>query len=339
MDVVIGDKQLSIPKIQFVETLPSGANSIVYKGFDTLLDRVVVVKFWVKTRENDTRDKILQASKEAKKLAKLEHQNIVKVYYGDIQHDVFFIVMEYVPGVTLKEYLVNNNDLRCRKLLWKNIFDAVTYSHSKDVYHGDLHDRNVLVSGDEAKIIDFGTSLFAPTRSTARRRESDCLTSIFKRLFSDIVTPIIPDTSSLKETPEILIYVYDTLLALSKEFEDLQHLLKEKEKVDITTYSIQSSISSIAYHLSMTPFFDIQEVVDKLQELEPNENFVLSFLIYYIQTLELRHERNRRISAFKHIDGYAASDYFPIVKDLEEKARAEMRTRLSNGYDDLMTYF
>jgi hypothetical protein len=52
VDVKIGDKQLSIPTIQFVEMLPSGANSIVYKGFDTMLDRLVVVKFWVKTREN-----------------------------------------------------------------------------------------------------------------------------------------------------------------------------------------------------------------------------------------------------------------------------------------------
>lgn len=338
MDATIGDKELSIPNIQFVETLPSGANSIVYKGFDTILDRIVVVKFWVKTRENDTRDKILQASEEAKKLAKLEHQNIVKVYYGDIQKDTFFMVMEYVPGVTLKEYLLDNNDLRLRKLLWKNIYGAVTYSHSKSVYHGDLHDRNVLISNGEAKIIDFGTSLFAASKTSARRRESACLTSIFKRLFPDIDPPISPNISSLVETPEILIYLYDTLLELTDGFVNLERHLKN-EAGDITAHSVQSTISGIGHHLSMTPFFEIEEVVNKLRALEPNHNLLLQFLIYYIQMLELRHERNRRSSTFKHIDGYAASDYFPIVKELEEKARAEMRTRLANGYDDLLTFF
>lgn len=78
--------------------------------------------------------------------------------------------MEYVNGQTLKSYLESRHpSLHTRYKIMNDIVKALRIAHSKDIYHGDLHDRNILISNcGEIKVLDFGTSLGKKEYSMSR---------------------------------------------------------------------------------------------------------------------------------------------------------------------------
>ncbi len=93
---------------------------------------------------------------EAEVLKKLNHPNIVRLIdHFDLGFPV--LVLEYVRGVTLKDYVTRPMTLDEVKPILEKVFDAVEYLHSRGVVHGDLNPRNVMV-GDDVKLIDFSTA-------------------------------------------------------------------------------------------------------------------------------------------------------------------------------------
>jgi serine/threonine-protein kinase len=148
----------TIGKYRILSSLGSGGFGAVYLAEDTWIHKKVALK--VPHRQNIDFSELLR---EPRLLASLSHPNIVTLLTAEKQENVFFIVMEYVPGETLEAIieregaidLVPALDLTCQ------ICNALDHAHSQNVLHRDLRPANVLVSDSGVvKVADFGTSRF-----------------------------------------------------------------------------------------------------------------------------------------------------------------------------------
>jgi serine/threonine protein kinase len=148
----------NIGKYRIVAPLGSGGFGSVYLAEDTWIDKKVALK--VPHRQNLDFGELL---KEPRLLASLNHPNVVTVLTAERQDNVFFIVMEYVPGDTLETIIEREGALDLSRVLdyTCQICNAVDHAHRHGVIHRDLRPGNVLVSEQGlAKVADFGTSRF-----------------------------------------------------------------------------------------------------------------------------------------------------------------------------------
>jgi eukaryotic-like serine/threonine-protein kinase len=148
----------SLGKYKIISPLGSGGFGSVYLAEDTWIHKRVAIK--VPHRQNLDFGELL---KEPRLLASLSHPNIVAIITAEKQENLFFIVMEYVPGETLEHIIGVNGPLDLGRALDVacQICNAVDYAHRQGVIHRDLRPANVLVSETQvAKVADFGTSRF-----------------------------------------------------------------------------------------------------------------------------------------------------------------------------------
>ncbi len=151
-------------KYQVKELLGRGAMAEVYRAFQPNLEREVAIKV-IHTHLAKTPQFVERFRTEAKIIAALRHPGIVQVFDFDIEDDLFYMVMEYVPGESLKDYLAARRAAGQQILLSKALalframVEAVAYAHQKGVVHRDLKPANVLLTADEQPILaDFGLS-------------------------------------------------------------------------------------------------------------------------------------------------------------------------------------
>jgi eukaryotic-like serine/threonine-protein kinase len=148
----------TIGKYRILAPLGSGGFGAVYLAEDTWIDKKVALK--VPHRQNLDFGELL---KEPRLLASLNHPNVVTVLTAERQDNVFFIVMEYVPGDTLESIIEREGALDLARVLdyTCQICNAVDHAHRHGVIHRDLRPGNVLVSEQGlVKVADFGTSRF-----------------------------------------------------------------------------------------------------------------------------------------------------------------------------------
>ena len=161
MDKYVG-KRLD-GRYEIREILGEGGMARVYKAFDNQENRLVAIK--ILKDEFLSNDEFLRRFKnESKAIAMLSHQNIVNVYdvsFGDL---IQYIVMEYIEGITLKEFIENEGSLR-----WKDavhftiqILKALQHAHDKGIVHRDVKPQNIMVLADGTiKVTDFGIARFS----------------------------------------------------------------------------------------------------------------------------------------------------------------------------------
>lgn len=148
----------TLGKYRIIEPLGSGGFGTVYLAEDTWIDKRVAIK--VPHRQGLDFGELLR---EPRLLASLNHPNIVTVITAEKQDNVFFIVMEYVPGDTLETIIANRGALELPLALdyTCQIANAVEHAHKQGVIHRDLRPANVFVTEKGLlKVGDFGTSRF-----------------------------------------------------------------------------------------------------------------------------------------------------------------------------------
>ena len=154
-------------RYQLEELIGNGGMAEVYKAQDKLLDRTVAVKI-LHTSYNDDADFIARFQREAKAAACMAHANIVNIYDVGIDGNDHYIVMEYVPGATLKAKIQAEAPLDIQTVvsIAKDIADGLAHAHSNNIVHCDIKPHNILMTADNhAKIADFGIAR-AVTEST-----------------------------------------------------------------------------------------------------------------------------------------------------------------------------
>jgi len=155
----------AVGKYTLNEVMGQGGWSIVYRGQHASLHFPVAVKMLKHDMAMDV-DFSRKLQNEAKIIAGLNHENIVKVY--DIEHlyRTVFIVMEYLDGMALDEMLDRLPRLEFRRMLdlFLQVCNGLSYAHGKGIIHQDIKPANIFVQENEvAKILDFG--LACPTGS------------------------------------------------------------------------------------------------------------------------------------------------------------------------------
>ena len=147
-----------IGKYKILSTIGSGGFGTVYLAEDTWIDKKVALK--VPHKQDVDFGELLR---EPRLLASLNHPNIVTILTAEKQENVFFIVMEFVPGETLETIITREGALDVGRALdfTCQICNAVDHAHRQGVLHRDLRPSNVLVTDNGmAKVADFGTSRF-----------------------------------------------------------------------------------------------------------------------------------------------------------------------------------
>lgn len=151
-------KGQSLGKYKILAPLGSGGFGAVYLAQDTWIDKRVAIK--VPHRQNLDFGELLR---EPRLLASVSHPNIVSIITAEKEDNVFFIVMEYVPGETLEHLIAAAGALDINRSLdfTCQICNAMDHAHRQGVIHRDLRPANVLVTDhDMLKVADFGTSRF-----------------------------------------------------------------------------------------------------------------------------------------------------------------------------------
>jgi serine/threonine protein kinase len=155
---------------KILEKLGAGGMGIVYKALDKNLEQMRALKvlnpFYVDDNSFNKRFRV-----EAKNLAKLDHPNIVRIFALDI-HEALgpFIVMEYVDGKTLKDWIEKSGRIEYPQAIkiFKQVLSAIQYAHDQGIIHRDIKPSNIMLDRDrKVKITDFGLAknLLDPTKT------------------------------------------------------------------------------------------------------------------------------------------------------------------------------
>lgn len=145
-------------RYQVIDKLGAGGMAIVYKAQDTVLNRIVTVKVLREQFASDE-DFTQRFRREAQAVASLSHTNIVSIYDVGKEEDQEYIVMEFVDGRNLKEYIKEHAPLPLDKSIdiAKQICDALDHAHKHQIIHRDIKPHNILITEDgRVKVTDFG---------------------------------------------------------------------------------------------------------------------------------------------------------------------------------------
>ena len=166
MDNLIGRK---LDGRYLIESLLGvGGMANVYKGRDVRTGNAIAVKV-LKEEFLDNEELVRRFKNESKAISILDHPNIVKVYDVSVTDQLQYIVMEYIDGITLKEYLKQ----RGGALTWKEVIHfatqvlgALEHAHSKGIVHRDVKPQNIMLQADGSiKMMDFGIARFSRAQS------------------------------------------------------------------------------------------------------------------------------------------------------------------------------
>lgn len=150
-------------RYEITELIGIGGMADVYKATDILEDRVVAVKI-LKNEFANNEDFVRRFRNESKAIAVLSHPNIVKIFDVGFTDKIQFIVMEYIDGITLKEFMEQQGMLK-----WKDsihfiiqILRALQHAHDRGIVHRDIKPQNIMLFPDGTiKVMDFGIARFA----------------------------------------------------------------------------------------------------------------------------------------------------------------------------------
>ncbi len=150
-------------RYEILEVLGSGGTSVVYKARDKVLNRLVTIKILRKQFAEDEKF-VLRFRNEAQAVAKLSHPNIVRIYDVAFSGDMHYLVMEYVDGCSLKEYIDQNVPLPIDESLriFEQLLSALQHAHENNVIHRDIKPHNILLdTKHNVRVTDFGLAVTA----------------------------------------------------------------------------------------------------------------------------------------------------------------------------------
>lgn len=145
-------------RYEIIDKIGSGGMANVYKAIDRVLNRYVAVKVLKKEFREDE-NFVKKFRSEAQAAAGLTHANIVNVYDVAEERGLYYIVMELVEGITLKEYIQKKGKLTQKEVIGiaMQVCSGIDAAHSNNIIHRDIKPQNIIISKEgKVKVTDFG---------------------------------------------------------------------------------------------------------------------------------------------------------------------------------------
>lgn len=154
-------------RYEILEKIGAGGMSDVYKAKDHILDREVAVKV-LKAEFAEDVTFVTKFRSEAQAAARLEHPNIVNIYDVGSENGMYYIVMEYVEGITLKTYIEKKGRLNFKEAISIaiQVGRGIEAAHNKNIIHRDIKPQNIIISTEgKVKVTDFGIARAATSNT------------------------------------------------------------------------------------------------------------------------------------------------------------------------------
>ncbi len=176
MDKYLGKKLDG--RYEIMEIIGIGGMANVYKAYDVIENRVVAVKI-LRDEYMGNEDMRRRFKNESKAMAVLNHPNVMRVYDVSFSDRLQSIVMEFIDGITLKEYIEQQGVMRWKEAVHftVQILRALQHAHDKGIVHRDIKPQNIMLLSDGTiKLTDFGIARFA--RSETRTLTDKAIGSV-----------------------------------------------------------------------------------------------------------------------------------------------------------------
>ncbi len=144
---------------EIIQKLGEGGMGMVYLAKDTMIDRLVAIKQLHRNTGSEEESLGERFQAEALVLAKLNHPNVTHLYSFIPKEDNYWMIMEYVEGKTLEDWLLVHNKIthQLAASIAVQILDGLYHAHRKGIIHRDIKPANIMINEDgEVKIMDFG---------------------------------------------------------------------------------------------------------------------------------------------------------------------------------------
>lgn len=147
-------------KYKLIRRLGKGGMAQVYEAIQPTIERQVAVKI-LHTHLSESEDFVLRFKREARSLGQLQHPGIVNIIDFDVQDEIYYMVMDYIPGQTLRDYLDKQGTLSNGEALslLSQLVEALSYAHQQGAVHRDIKPGNIMFadeSNSRPVLTDFG---------------------------------------------------------------------------------------------------------------------------------------------------------------------------------------
>ena len=156
-------------RYEIISKIGAGGMSDVYKAKDNILGRFVAIKV-LKQEFSEDRTFVTKFRTEAQSAAGLEHPSIVNIYDVGSEEGLYYIVMEYVEGITLKTYIEKKGQLSFKEScsIAIQVARGIEVAHSKGIIHRDIKPQNIIISTEgKVKVTDFGIAKAASSNTVS----------------------------------------------------------------------------------------------------------------------------------------------------------------------------
>ena len=325
MDRFIG-KRLD-GRYEIHELIGVGGMAYVYKAYDRVEGRWVAIKI-LKEEFSNNSDFLRRFRNESKAIAVLNHPNIVKVYDVSFGDQIQYIVMEFIDGITLKEYIEQEGTIRWQEAVHftTQILMALECAHEKGIIHRDIKPQNIMLLQDGSiKVADFGIARFL--QSETQTMTDKAIGSVHYIAPEQARGDYITDKADIYSLGVML---YEMLTGKLPFVADnaVSVALMQLQAKPVMPRELNPSIPRGLEQITMRAmeknpvdrFQSAGEMLDDLDEFRRNPNIVFH---YDLQTANARYDASRSMEA------YDASRQAPAYNDDYEYEEELVRSRRS----------
>ena len=268
-------------RYEILSKVGAGGMSDVYKAKDHILSRFVAIKV-LKQEFSEDSSFVTKFRAEAQSAAGLEHPNIVNIYDVGSENGLYYIVMEYVEGITLKTYIEKKGQLSFKESasIAIQVARGIEAAHNKNIIHRDIKPQNIIISTDgTVKVTDFGIAKATSSNTIS----SDVMGSVHYASPEQARNGFVDGRSDIYSLGIVMFEMVtgrvpfdgDTTVAVA-----LQHLQEEIAKPSIYAPDLPISFEKIILKCTQkTPDRRYQTIEELLTDIRrslahPDEDFV-----------------------------------------------------------------
>ena len=335
-------------RYKILDHLGTGGMATVWLGYDTILDRQVAIKTF-KIDANDE-DAVKRFNREAKAVTSLSHPNIVSIYDVENEGEFYYLILEYVEGMTLKDYMIKNPRIPIETIVYiaKQIAAGLSHAHQNGIIHRDIKPQNILMNDNlTCKITDFGIArAYGDTTLTQTNQMLGTVYYLSPEQARGNVATAQSDIYSLG----ILIFEMITgqipFKGESAVAIALKHLQEELPDIDKYRENVPQSVKNIVLQATMKNpnerYISSKELFDDLSTvLNPERLYETGFKIptqpvqNYNQTQYVDRKYNNAQYDYPKENTYDEDDYYYEEDNRNNNQRYQSKKLQKNNYNSV----